>query len=245
AGPPEKAPAVFLEHVAEQPELAEVLDFPGVVVQPLSALPDANAMVVGVAAKEEQRAVADVVGQSEAQHLFDELLRLAWMLGFEHGTAKPPRLHPAPGVPRLILGQADVDLEEVAVWSLEADRLLDGGLALVVDGLDTVRGQAVVELVQGSIVTRLERGGVEPAFPGFDLDQRVRRAPVRERPRVALAHDLAQAHHGGGPAHRVLQLRHLERDMSDRTDHGVLLASPRLRMRSALARNTLSRTSSL
>src|ERR1700686_1130837 len=106
AGSPQKAAAVPLEHITPQTELAEILDLPCVVVQALTALGDANSMMVRVATQKKQRAVADIVGESEAEHLLEETLSLARPLGLEHRMAEPSRLNSAASVRWLVLGHA-------------------------------------------------------------------------------------------------------------------------------------------
>src|SRR5439155_4989329 len=98
SGPPQEAAAVLLQDVAQQAQNRQAVDLPRVVMEALSAPGDADAMVVGVAAQEQQRAVADIVGEPEAENPLHELLGRACVLGLEHGVSEPAGLDATTGV---------------------------------------------------------------------------------------------------------------------------------------------------
>src|ERR1700716_4061708 len=122
---PEEAAAVLLQDVAELAEDRQALHLPRVVVQALAAPGDPDAVMVRIAAEEEQGPVADVVGEPEAEDAFQELLGLPRVLALQHRVSELARLDTAAGVARLIGGHPDEDLEDGAVRTAEPGRLPD------------------------------------------------------------------------------------------------------------------------
>src|SRR5262249_23673581 len=117
---PEEAAIVLFQDIPEQAEDREVFDLPRVVMQALAAFADPDPVMVGVAAQEQQSPVTDVVGNAEAQHPLEELLRLPRLLRLEHRVTEFARLDAPAGVPRLILCHSGEDFEHVPVRTLEA-----------------------------------------------------------------------------------------------------------------------------